>query len=138
MKRSFVFLAVAGVFSFGAVGSAAADACQDGGTLTEIVGTVMIDKGQGFVPGAVGASLKGGDKVSVQGPGSAVVDFGSERTVTIPGSTTETLRVPGCGLVMDSTTGLILGTVAVGGGVAAAIAASDSGGGTTVIFPVSP
>ncbi|WP_428031366.1 hypothetical protein [Ancylobacter sp.] len=138
MNRSVLFAAAAAFFSVGTAGAALADACQTTGTLTELVGTVMIDKGQGFAPGFVGAALKGGDKVAVQGPGSAVVDFGTNRTVTIPGSTTETLRVPGCGLVIDTTTGMIIGTVAVGGGIAAAIALSDSGSNKTIFFPVSP
>lgn len=138
MKRSTVSMVAGVVLSLGAAGTAAADVCETAGTLTEVVGSVMVDKGQGFAPGAVGMSLKGGDKVSVQGPGSAVVDFGSQRTVTVPGSTTETLRVPGCGLVIDSTTGAIVGVVAVGGGIAAAIALSDSSSSSIPFFPVSP
>jgi len=138
MKRFVAYASVAGLLSLGMIGSAAADACQTTGTLAEAVGTVLVDKGQGFAPGVVGASLKGGDKVAVQGPGSAVVDFGNERTVTVPSSTTETLRVPGCGVVLDSSTGLVIGTVAVGGGIAAAIALSNNDSKNGIIFPVSP
>lgn len=138
MKRFVACTAVAGFVSLGMIGSAAADACQTTGTLAEAVGTVLVDRGQGFASAAVGASLKGGDKVAVQGPGRAVVDFGNERTLTVPSSTTETLRVPGCGLAIDASTGLVVGTVAVGGGIAAAIALSDNGSDTRIIFPVSP
>lgn len=139
MKRSVLFAAAMAAFSLDVAGAASAQTCQTTGTLTEIVGTVMVDKGQGFVPGFVGASLDGGDKVAVQGPGSAVIDFGSDRTVTVPGSTTEIVRAPGCGLVMDSTTGLVVATVVIGGGIGAAIALSnDSGDNRTVFLPVSP
>ncbi|UOK72791.1 hypothetical protein [Ancylobacter polymorphus] len=138
MKRCVAYVSVAGLVSLGMIGSAAADACQTTGTLAEAVGTVLVDKGQGFAPGVVGASLKSGDKVAVQGPGSAVIDFGNERTVTVPSSTTETLRVPGCGLALDDSTGLVIGTVAVGGGIAAAIALSNEGSKNGIIFPVSP
>ena len=138
MKRCVAYVSVAGLVSLGMIGSAAADACQTTGTLAEAVGTVLVDKGQGFAPGVVGASLKGGDKVAVQGPGSAVVDFGNQRTVTVPSSTTETLRVPGCGLALDNSTGLVIGTVAVVGGIAAAIALSNNDSKNGIIFPVSP
>lgn len=138
MKRSVAYAVVVGFSFLGMAGSAMADACQATGTLTEAVGTVLVDSGQGFTNASVGASLKGGDKVSVQGAGSAVVDFGSARTVMVPGSTTTTLQVPGCGLAVDSSTGLVIGAVAVGGGVAAAIALSDNGSGNGFIFPVSP
>ncbi|MDQ0348994.1 hypothetical protein J2S76_003428 [Ancylobacter vacuolatus] len=122
----------------GMAGSAVADVCQTTGTLTEAVGTVLVDSGQGFANASVGASLKGGDVVSVHGAGSAVVDFGSDRTVMVPGSTTTALQVPGCGLAMDSSTGLAIGAVAIGGGIAAAVALSDNGSGNGFIFPVSP
>ncbi|WP_371347720.1 hypothetical protein [Ancylobacter sp. IITR112] len=132
------YASVAGLACLGLAGPAAADACQTTGTLASAAGTVLVDRGQGFTPGTVGISLKGGDKVAVQGPGSAVVDFGNDRTVTVPSSTTETLRVPGCGLAVDPSTGMVVGAVAVGGGIAAAIALSDNGGNNGLIFPVSP
>ena len=138
MKRSLAYATVAGFAFFGMAGSAAADVCQTTGTLTEAVGTVLVDKGQGFMNANIGASLRGGDKVSVQGPGSALVDFGSDRTIMVPGSTTTTLQTPGCGVAVDSSTGLVIGAVAVGGGVAAAIALSDNGSGNAFFFPVSP
>lgn len=138
MKSSVWVGVIAGVASLAALGSAAADECQTAGTLTEIVGTVVVDKGEGFAPAVVGTSLKNGDKVAVQGSGSAVVDFGKERTVTVPGSTTETLRAPGCGVVLDETGAVIVGTVAIGGGIAAALAASDGSSNRTPFFPVSP
>ncbi|TCK16732.1 hypothetical protein EV667_4325 [Ancylobacter aquaticus] len=138
MKRLLRVVAIVGFASIVALGSAVADECQTAGTLTEVVGTVFVDKGQGFTPGVVGASLKNGDKVAVQGSGSAVVDFGNERMVTVPGSTTETLRAPGCGFVLDETGAVIVGAVAVGGGIAAAIAVSDSSSNRIPFFPVSP
>lgn len=138
MNRSVAYAVVVGFSFLGMAGSAVADACQATGTLTEAVGTVLVDRGQGFANASVGASLKGGDMVSVQGAGSAVVDFGSNRSVMVPGSTTETLRVPGCDVAIDSNTGLVIGAVAVGGGVAAAVALSDNGNGNGFIFPVSP
>ncbi|WP_018387863.1 hypothetical protein [Ancylobacter sp. FA202] len=138
MKRSVAYAVVVGFSFLGMAGAALADACQTTGTLTEAVGTVLVDRGQGFATASVGTSLKGGDMVSVQGTGSAVVDFGTDRTVMVPGSTTTTLQVPGCGLAVDSNTGLVIGAVAVGGGVAAAVALSDNGSGNGFIFPVSP
>ena len=138
MKSSVWIGVLTGIASLAALGSAVADECQTAGALTQVVGTVVVDKGQGFAPAVVGASLQNGDKVAVQGSGSAVVDFGKERTVTVPGSTTATLRAPGCGVVLDETRAVIVGTVAIGVGIAAAIAASDGGSNRTPFFPVSP
>ena len=138
MKSSVWIGVLTGIASLATLGSAMADECQMAGTLTQVVGTVVVDKGQGFAPGVVGTSLKNGDKVAVQGSGSAVVDFGNQRTVTVPGSTAEMLRAPGCGFVLDETGAVIVGTVAVGGGIAAAIAASDGSSNRIPFFPVSP
>lgn len=145
MKRSFLSMAVVCAAAIGAIGSARADtndACNVAGTLKEAVGSVAMDRGAGFTPAVIGASLKTGDKVAVQGPGSAVIDFGDGKTITVPGSTTEVLRAPGCGLAsgydpMSNPTAVILGTAVVGGGIAAAIALSDSGS-SAQFFPISP
>ncbi|WP_428029113.1 hypothetical protein [Ancylobacter sp.] len=143
MKKLVFSAVLAGTLSIGALGSAYADdGCQTAGTLTQAVGSVMVDKGKGFTPGVVGASLRVGDKIAVRGPGSAVVDFGNERTLMVPASTTETIRVPGCGLIqtqapLDPTLG-VLGMLAGTGAVAAIISASDGKSGTTIFFPVSP
>lgn len=144
MKRSFLTMAVLGTVSIGTIGSAAADICLTTGTLTQAVGTVMVDKGAGYTPGVIGTSLKNGDKITVQGPGSAVVDFGNDRTLTVPASTTETLRAPGCGaFAMSSPSAIggpavgIFGSLALGGAVAAAISASDGNSGVQ-FFPISP
>ncbi|WP_371345142.1 hypothetical protein [Ancylobacter sp. IITR112] len=142
--RSVLTLAAVVALSFGVAGNAAAqDGCQTSGRLASAAGSVMVDKGNGFVPGVVGTALKTGDKVSVRGQGNAVVDFGNNRTVTVPSSTTETLRAPGCGLDLTNSGSAnpalgIAATLAVGGGLAAAISAADSSSGTTIITPVSP
>ncbi|TCK31135.1 hypothetical protein EV667_1240 [Ancylobacter aquaticus] len=102
----------------------------------------MVDRGNGFAPGVIGTSLKTGDTVSVRGQGNAVVDFGNDRTVTIPSSTTEMLRAPGCGFGVTNSGGInpalgIAGMLAAGGGLAAIISASDGKSGS-FILPVSP
>lgn len=141
MKRPLLSMAVLCAAAIGAIGSARADtndACNVAGTLKEVVGSVAMDRGAGFTPAVIGASLKTGDKVAVQGPGSAVIDFGDGKTITVPGSTTEVLRVPGCGFASGyDPTVVILGTAVVGGGIAAAIALSDSGS-SAPFFPISP
>lgn len=141
--RIVLSMAALAALSFGAAGSAAAqDACQTAGRLASAVGSVMIDKGNGFTPGVIGTSLKTGDKVSVRGQGNAVVDFGDNRTVTVPSSTTETLRAPGCGFGVTNSGGNpalgIGGMLAATGGVAAAISSIDNGGSSVIIIPVSP
>lgn len=143
MMRNIFSMVVAGALSLGAVGSAAAqDACQTGGRLTQAVGSVMVDKGTGFAPGVLGTSLVSGDKVSVLGQGKAVVDFGSDRTLTVASSTTEIVNVPGCGFGLTNSGTVnpalaIAGTLAVGAGLSAAISAADNTNGT-IIIPVSP
>lgn len=145
MKRIFLSMTVACAVAVGAAGVAQADTndnsndpCKVAGTLKEAVGSVAMDRGAGFTPAVIGASLKTGDKVAVQGPGSAVIDFGDGKTVTVPSSTTEVLRAPGCGFAWGSDpTVVILGTAVVGGGIAAAIALSDSGS-SAQFFPISP
>lgn len=142
MKRSVISMVVIGGLSFGAIGSAAADVCATTGRLTVATGSVLVDRGSGFVPGVIGASLKGGDKIAVRGQGNAVVDFGNNRTLTIPGSTTEVVRVPGCGLIQTNSgsigpTAGIFGTLALTGGIAAAISTTEGKSGV-IVFPVSP
>lgn len=143
--RQFVVPAVlAGILSVSALSTAQAqDACQTGGTLTQAVGSVMVDKGRGFVPGVIGTSLKGGDRISVRGPGSATVDFGSNRTLMVPASTTEVIRVPGCGLLQTNAGSVnpalgIAGMLAGGGALAAIISTTTDEKRRTVFFPVSP
>jgi hypothetical protein len=141
--RIVLSMAAVAALSFGAAGAAAAqDACQTAGRLASAAGSVMIDKGNGFTPGVIGTSLKTGDKVSVRGQGNAVVDFGDNRTVTIPSSTTETLRAPGCGFGVTNSGGnpglAIGGMLAGAGGLAAALSTIDSSGSSVIIIPVSP
>nr|WP_281493581.1 hypothetical protein [Ancylobacter koreensis] len=139
MYRAGTVVATCGLVMLGFAGAARADVCQTAGTLTEVAGTVVVDKGNGFVPGTVGTSLKSGDKVAVQGSGSAVVDFGSDRTVTVPGSTTETLKIPGCGLTLtEDPTGLIVTTTVIAGGITAAVLVSDSDDKKVPFIPISP
>lgn len=145
MKRTFLMVAALGAVSIGAVGSASADVCLTQGTLAQAVGTVLVDKGAGYAPGVIGTSLKNGDKITVQGPGTAVVDFGNDRTLTVPASTTETLRAPGCGGFASNNNSTLIGgpavgvfgSLALGGAVAAAISASDGNSGVQ-FFPISP
>lgn len=146
MMRTVFSLAAAAAVSFGFVGGAAAQGdCQTTGQLASAVGSVMVDKGNGFAPGVIGTSLKTGDKVSVRGQGNAVVDFGDNRTVTIPSSTTETLRAPGCGFGLTNSGGMdpalgIAATIGAGIGLSAIVSSVDGSsnrtGGATV--PVSP
>ncbi|WP_018964076.1 hypothetical protein [Ancylobacter sp. FA202] len=143
MMRTKFSVVIVGVLSLGAFETAMADdACQTSGRLAQTVGTVMVDKGNGFAPGVVGTSLVSGNRISVLGQGQAVVDFGNQKTLTVPGSTTEIVQVPGCGFDLTNSGGMnpavgIVGTLAVGAGLSAAISASDGKSGT-VIFPVSP
>lgn len=143
LMRIVLSMAAVAALSFGAAGTAAAqDACQTAGRLASAAGSVMIDKGNGFTPGVIGTSLKTGDKVSVRGQGNAVVDFGDNRTITIPSSTTETLRAPGCGFGVTNSGGnpglAVGGMLAAGGGLAAALSTLDSSGSSVIIIPVSP
>ncbi|GLK74134.1 hypothetical protein KHC23_01805 [Ancylobacter dichloromethanicus] len=143
MKYSIFAVVMAGCLSVGAMGSAKADdACLAAGRLTQAVGSVMVDRGNGFVPGVIGTSLRGGDKIAVRGQGRAVVDFGDDRTLMVPASTTETIRVPGCGMLQTNASGIsptvgTFGMLAIAGATAAAISTTDSKSGT-VFFPVSP
>jgi hypothetical protein len=122
----------------GHIEKAAADPCATPGVLTSFQGNVLVDRGNGFKTGAIGLSLKAGDKVSVVGAGNAVVDFGNSNVVTIASSTTETLRAPGCSSLGISN-GDVADTIAVTGGVgvAAAIALANDRESKSVL-PVSP
>ena len=141
--RIVLSMAAVAALSYGGAGAAAdQDECQTAGRRASAAGSVMIDKGNGFTPGVIGTSLKTGDKVSVRGQGNAVVDFGDNRTVTIPSSTTETLRAPGCGFGVTNSGGnpglAIGGMLAGAGGLAAALSTIDSSGSSVIIIPVSP
>ena len=114
-------LAVGCVSVMGHIDNAAAAGCATAGILTSFQGNILVDRGDGFKAGAVGLSLKSGDKVSVVGPGSAVVDFGNSNVVTVPSSTTQTLRAPGCSSFLSTSKTGVVATVLVAGGVAAAI-----------------
>jgi hypothetical protein len=121
-----IAILAAGCFTgMGLSEKAAASECATSGILTSIHGNILVDQGEGFRPGAVGLTLRSGDKVSVVGTGSAVIDFGNSKVVTIPSSTTQTLRAPGCGFLGASNTGRAVVAIAVVGGVTAAIAFSS-------------
>jgi|LNFM01.1.fsa_nt_gb hypothetical protein len=119
----FAILAAGCVTGIGHIEKAAAFSCATTGVLTSLEGKILVDRGDGFKAGAVGLSLKAGDKVSVVGAGNAVVDFGNSKVVTIGSSTTETVRAPGCSVTNTSNRGVVI-TIAVASGVAAAIALS--------------
>lgn len=136
MMRSFWFMALAGAVTVANVGVASAQGTCSG-VVVAAQGTVMVDRGAGFSPASVGASVQAGNRISVQGPGNAVVDFGGNRTVTIPASSTQTL--PGCGLFTTADTGaIVVGTVVIAGGIGAAIALSNDDNNKTPFFPISP
>jgi hypothetical protein len=128
-------LAAGCVSGMGHIEKAAAAGCAASGILTSFEGNIRVDRGDGFRPGAVGIALKAGDKVSVVGPGNAVVDFGNSNVITIAGSSTETLRPPGCSFLSTSNGGVVA-TIVVVGGVAAAIALSNGRNSRSV--PISP
>ncbi|MGE0765718.1 MAG: hypothetical protein AB7L90_04585 [Hyphomicrobiaceae bacterium] len=133
--RLIAILAAGFAFEIGHIEKVAAAGCAATGVLASFQGNILVDRGDGFKAGAVGLSLKAGDKVSVVGPGNAVVDFGNSRLVNIAGSSTETLRAPGCS-VFGASNGGAVATIAVVGGVAAAIALSA--GRKSKSVPVSP
>lgn len=135
MNRILSLMALAGAVAVGSAGTASAQGTCSG-VLVTAQGTVLVDRGAGFTPASVGTAVQAGNRISVQGPGNAVVDFGGARTVTVPGSSTQTL--PSCGLFQDANTGaVVVGTVVVAGGIGAAIALSNDDS-KTPFFPISP
>lgn len=137
MNRILSLMALAGAVAVGSAGAASAQGtCSTSGVLVAAQGTVLVDRGVGFKPASVGASVYSGNRISVQGIGSATVDFGGARTVTVSSSSTQTL--PGCGLFQDANTGaVVVGTVVIAGGIGAAIALSNDDS-NTPFFPISP
>lgn len=136
-SASVAVVLCAGVLGF--AGSAAAQgACQTSGTLTQAVGNVVVDQGAGFKPASVGASLRSGDMVAVRGPGNAVVDFGSQRIVTVPGSSTQVLQPPGCAPVPNNTAQVVVPTLILIGGVWTAVEISDNNNKKIPFIPISP
>ncbi|QFR33444.1 hypothetical protein [Ancylobacter sp. TS-1] len=137
MKRtaSAVVVLCAGILGF--AGSAAAQGtCGTSGTLTQVVGNVVVDQGAGFKSASVGSSLKAGDKVAVRGPGNAVVDFGSQRLVTVTGSTTRVIQAPGCAFVPNDVAKIVVPTMILVGGVWTAVEISDNK--KNRFIPISP
>jgi hypothetical protein len=137
MNRILSLMALVGVVAVGGASIASAQvACSTSGVLVAAQGTVLLDRGAGFAPASVGTSVQAGNRISVQGAGNAMVDFGGARTVTVSSSSTQTL--PGCGLFQDANTGaVVVGTVVVAGGIGAAIALSNDDS-STPFFPISP
>jgi hypothetical protein len=133
--KLIAILAAGFVSGMGHIEKAAAAGCAATGVLTSFQGNILVDRGDGFKTGAIGLSLKAGDKVAVVGPGNAVVDFGNSNVINIAGSSTETLRAPGCSFLGTSNGGAVV-TIAVVGGVAAAIALST--GRKSKSAPISP
>lgn len=128
MYRSVLAMSVIGAGFVGFIGSAAAQgACQTSGTVTQVVGNVLVDQGAGFRTASVGTSVGSGDRISVRGPGRAVVNFGSQQTISVPGSTTQVLRPPGCGLINPNNAAkIIVPSAIIAGGTFAAVEISDS------------
>ncbi len=141
----------AGVLSLAAMGGASAatqSSCNapkshSVGKLGAITGTVMIDRGNGFVVAKTGDALKAGDKISVIGEGTAVFSYytGGTAPLTVASSSTKTVCAKDTTAAIVPTTDptlAIAGTLAAGAGAAALISTADGKSGTTVFFPVSP
>ncbi|ADH90962.1 conserved hypothetical protein [Ancylobacter novellus DSM 506] len=109
-------------------------ACSASGVLSSVQGTVLVNRGAGFVPAAPGSSIPGGTQVSVQGAGRAVVDF-SGNMVTVPASTTVAVRPPGCATASATVGQVFVTTAIVGSVIGTAIAVNDNGG---TRIPISP
>ena len=136
MSRFCLTLAVVSAIAAGNVGVANAQgACSASGVLTSAQGTVLVNRGAGFVRGMPGSSIPGGTQVSVQGPGSAVIDF-SGSVVTVPASTTVAVRPPGCGTAGINGGQVFVTTAIVGSVIGTAIAVNDNNGGRRI--PISP
>jgi hypothetical protein len=135
MSRIWLTLAVVSAIAAGSAGVANAQgACSASGVLTSAQGTVLVNRGAGFVRATPGSSIPGGTQVSVQGPGSAVVDFGGN-PVTVPASTTVAVRPPGCGTAGLNAGQVFVTTAIVGSVIGTSIAVNDNGGNRTPISP---
>lgn len=117
--------------------------CPATAVLASVQGNVLVNSGSGFTPGRVGSVIRAGDQVSVRGSGNAVVDFGGGRIVSVPASSTQAVRAPGCGATIAQPadpTAMIVGGIAGAAAIGGGIALSNNGGGNDLppIRPISP
>ena len=95
MKPIAIMAFVAAFFCFD--GSAMAERPAHA-TLTAIVGDVLVDVGNGFVPVSedIAASLKSGDRVMVAKGGSAVLNLGPNCSVPLESPSVTTVEEAAC------------------------------------------
>jgi hypothetical protein len=136
---------IAAVFAMLAASVVSASAA----TLTEINGRALVSKGSGFVPAAKGVFLSPGDRVVVEGQGTATIQFtdgcshplSSGTIFTVTKASPCSANIPEAekfrnrmGQTVTDTpvipTPVVIGGLLIGGGVAA-IAISQSGGGNS-------
>jgi len=125
--------------AFVAFAFATAASVANAATVTNIAGTVSVNRGSGFVAVADGASINPGDRVFVPEGGGVHVAFSSTCVVSIPSGQTFTVPaespcVPGGGV--DPT--LLGGGLLVIGGVAVAAVVLTGSDSNRPTRPVSP